>query len=41
MQNSFYITDEYLLRTQTSSVQTRYMMSKDNEPIRIIVPENI
>ena len=38
MQDSFYITDEYLLRTQTSSVQARYMMSKKNEPIRIIVP---
>ena len=38
MQDSFYITDEYLLRTQTSSVQARYMESKDNEPIRIIVP---
>ncbi len=38
MQDSFYITDEVLLRTQTSSVQARYMESKDNEPIRIIVP---
>ena len=38
MQDSFYITDEILLRTQTSSVQARYMESKDNEPIRIIVP---
>lgn len=38
MQDSFYITDEHLLRTQTSSVQARYMESKDNEPIRIIVP---
>lgn len=39
MQDSFYITDEYLLRTQTSSVQARYMMSQDEKkPIRIIVP---
>ena len=39
MQDSFYITDEYLLRTQTSSVQARYMMSSDEKkPIRIIVP---
>ena len=38
MQDSFYITDEYLLRTQTSSVQARYMMEKNNETIRIIVP---
>ena len=39
MQDSFFITDEYLLRTQTSSVQARYMMSqKEKGPIRIIVP---
>ena len=39
MQDSFYITEEKLLRTQTSSVQARYMMSKkEPEPIRIIVP---
>lgn len=39
MQDSFYITDEYLLRTQTSSVQARYMMSQEEKkPIRIIVP---
>lgn len=39
MQDSFYITDEYLLRTQTSSVQARYMMSQEEKKtIRIIVP---
>ena len=39
MQDSFYIDSEYLLRTQTSSVQARYMMSKEEKkPIRIIVP---
>ena len=39
MQDSFYITPDYLLRTQTSSVQARYMMeSGGNKPIRIIVP---
>lgn len=39
MQDSFYITDEYLLRTQTSSVQARYMMcQEEKKPIRIIVP---
>ena len=39
MQDSFYITPDYLLRTQTSSVQARYMMEKQGkEPIRIIVP---
>ncbi len=37
MQDSFYITDEYLLRTQTSSVQARVMMAnKEKTPIRII-----
>ncbi len=39
MQDSFYVSDEYLLRTQTSSVQARYMMEQGgNKPIRIIVP---
>ena len=37
MQDSFYITNEYLLRTQTSSVQARTMMANKNcEPIRMI-----
>ena len=39
MQDSFYITNEYLLRTQTSSAQARVMESKGGkEPIRIICP---
>ena len=39
MQDSFYIDEEHLLRTQTSSVQARYMMAQDEpKPIRIIVP---
>ena len=39
MQDSFYIDEEHLLRTQTSSVQARYMSSIDEpRPIRIIVP---
>ena len=39
MQDSFYISPEYLLRTQTSAVQARAMMAnKEKEPIRIIVP---
>ncbi len=37
MQDSFYITDEYLLRTQTSAVQARTMLAKGGtEPIRMI-----
>ena len=39
MQDSFYITTEYLLRTQTSAVQARVMMeNKEKTPIRVIVP---
>ncbi len=39
MQDSFYITEEYLLRTQTSSVQARTMMAnKEKTPIRMICP---
>ena len=39
MQDSFYITPEYLLRTQTSAVQARTMMAnKEKTPIRVIVP---
>lgn len=37
MQDSFYITDKYLLRTQTSSVQARTMLAnEDKSPIRMI-----
>lgn len=37
MQDSFYITEEYLLRTQTSAVQARTMIAnEDKTPIRII-----
>lgn len=39
MQDSFYITSEYLLRTQTSAVQARTMMANEEKsPIRIICP---
>lgn len=39
MQDSFYITPEYLLRTQTSAVQARTMMANEEKtPIRVIVP---
>ena len=39
MQDSFYITPEHLLRTQTSSVQARTMMANEEKtPIRVIVP---
>ncbi len=39
MQDTFYITTEYLLRTQTSAVQARVMMANEEKnPIRVIVP---
>ena len=39
MQDSFYITSEYLLRTQTSAVQARTMMTNEGKtPIRVICP---
>lgn len=39
MQDSFYVTAEYLLRTQTSSVQARTMMQNtEKTPIRVICP---
>ena len=37
MQDSFYITEEYLLRTQTSAVQARTMLANtEKTPIRMI-----
>ena len=39
MQDSFYITTEHLLRTQTSAVQARVMMANEEKtPIRVICP---
>ena len=39
MQDSFYITTEHLLRTQTSAFQARVMMANEEKsPIRVIVP---
>ncbi len=39
MQDTFYITTEYLLRTQTSSVQARTMMANEEKtPIRVVCP---
>lgn len=38
-QDSFYITEEYLLRTQTSAVQAREMdKNEEKSPIRLICP---
>ena len=42
MQDSFYVTAEYLLRTQTSAVQARFMMQNEEKtPIRVICPGKV
>ena len=42
MQDSFYITEEILLRTHTSPVQVRTMLAHEpNSPIRIIAPGKV
>lgn len=43
MQDSFYITDSFLLRTHTSPVQARTMQGKTvpNQPVRIIAPGKV
>jgi len=42
MQDSFYISEEFLLRTHTSPVQVRTMQAAvPNEPIRIIAPGKV
>lgn len=40
MQDTFYITDKILLRTQTSAVQARTMLSQ-KPPIRVICPGKV
>ena len=41
MQDSFYISEEILLRTHTSPVQARTMEKKKGEAIRIICPGKV
>ncbi|MDW0110410.1 phenylalanine--tRNA ligase subunit alpha [Sporosarcina aquimarina] len=41
MQDSFYITEDVLLRTHTSPVQARTMAAKKGEPIKIICPGKV
>ncbi|HEY4579036.1 MAG TPA: phenylalanine--tRNA ligase subunit alpha, partial [Savagea sp.] len=41
MQDSFYISEDILLRTHTSPVQARTMEKKQGEPIKIICPGNV
>ncbi|WP_040229006.1 phenylalanine--tRNA ligase subunit alpha [Bhargavaea cecembensis] len=41
MQDSFYITEDILLRTHTSPVQARTMEAKEGRPFRIICPGKV
>ncbi|MTD29613.1 phenylalanine--tRNA ligase subunit alpha [Planomicrobium sp. YIM 101495] len=41
MQDSFYITDDVLLRTHTSPVQARTMIEKKGQPFKIICPGKV
>lgn len=41
MQDSFYISEDVLLRTHTSPVQARTMKAKGGEPIKIICPGKV
>ncbi|MCK9236102.1 MAG: phenylalanine--tRNA ligase subunit alpha [Acholeplasmataceae bacterium] len=41
MQDSFYIDDKTLLRTQTSPVQARAMLKMKGEPLKIICPGKV
>ncbi|MGD8188687.1 phenylalanine--tRNA ligase subunit alpha [Brevibacillus ginsengisoli] len=42
MQDSFYVTDEILMRTHTSPVQARTMLAKQGEtPVKIICPGKV
>ena len=41
MQDSFYISEDVLLRTQTSPVQARTMEAKNGGPIKIICPGKV
>ena len=41
MQDSFYITEDTLLRTQTSSVQVRTLLEAKGKPIKIVCPGRV
>ncbi|WP_353892652.1 phenylalanine--tRNA ligase subunit alpha [Proteinivorax hydrogeniformans] len=42
MQDTFYITDEFLLRTHTSPVQVRTMLKKEGKlPVKIVSPGRV
>ena len=41
MQDSFYITENLLMRTQTSPVQVRTLLEKKGEPVKILAPGKV
>lgn len=41
MQDTFYVENGDVLRTHTSPIQIRYMLDKENPPIRIIAPGRV
>ncbi|MFS0723320.1 phenylalanine--tRNA ligase subunit alpha [Paenibacillus sp. 1P07SE] len=41
MQDSFYITDEILMRTHTSPVQVRTMKQMNGKPVKVICPGKV
>jgi phenylalanyl-tRNA synthetase alpha chain len=41
MQDSFYVTENTLLRTQTSSVQVRTLLAAKGQPIKIVCPGRV
>ena len=41
MQDSFYVDENYLLRTHTSPVQARAMLKKKGQPLQIICPGKV
>ncbi len=41
MQDTFYISDNSLLRTQTSSVQARTLLASNGKPVKIVCPGKV
>lgn len=41
MQDSFYITENLLMRTQTSPVQVRTLLEKKGQPVKILAPGKV
>ena len=41
MQDSFYITENLLMRTQTSPVQVRTLLEKNGAPVKILAPGKV